>query len=103
MQLKYSIFNNFTYHILGDKMNIYLIEQYINKLTKEDINKFAVSRGIKISENDLNIIYNHLKKDYKTFIYGNQRVILDELKKEVEPGTYNQIELLFLQYKDKFN
>lgn len=84
-------------------MNIYLIEQYINKLTPKDINNFALSKGIKLSDKDLNIIYNHVKKDYKTFIYGNQRAILDELKKEVELSTYNQLELLYLQYKDKFN
>ena len=84
-------------------MNIYLIEQYINKLTKKDINNFALSKHIKLTSKELDCLYNHLKKDYKTFIYGNQRSILDEIKKEVEPSTYNQLELLYFQYKDKFN
>lgn len=84
-------------------MNIYLLEKYVDKITKDDINNFALSRGIKVSDHDLDIIYNHVKNDYKTFVYGNQRAILDKLKEEVELGTYNQIELLFLQYKDRFN
>ena len=84
-------------------MNIYLLEKYIDKITKEDINNFALSKGVMVSEHDLDVIYNYVKRDYKTFVYGNQRAILDKLKEEVELGTYNQIELLFLQYKDKFN
>lgn len=84
-------------------MNIYLIEQYIKKITKNDIYKFASGKKIKLTSEELDCIYNHVKKDYKTFIYGNQRAILDEIKKEVEPTTYEQLELLYLQYKDKFN
>ena len=28
---------------------------------------------------------------------------MDEIKKEVEPNTYNQLEMLYYQYKDKLN
>lgn len=84
-------------------MNIYLIEQYIKKITKSDINKFALSQQIKLNNQELDCLYNHLKKDYKTFLYGNQRAILDEIQKEVEPSTYQKLELLYFQYKDKLN
>ena len=84
-------------------MNIYLIEQYVNKITKKDINKFFLNRGINLTKRELDCLYDHLKKDYKTFIYGNQRALMDEIKKEVEPNTYNQLEMLYYQYKDKLN
>lgn len=82
-------------------MNIYLISEYINRMKKEDISKFALKQGIILDDNELDIIYNYVKKDYKTFIYGNPRVILDEVKKKVRPLTYNKIENLYQQFKDK--
>lgn len=82
-------------------MNIYLISEYINRLKKEDINKFALKQGIILDDKELDIIYDYVKKDYKTFIYGNPRTVLDEVKEKVRPLTYNKIENLYQQFKDK--
>lgn len=82
-------------------MNIHLIEQYVNKMTKDDITKFSLKQGIILEEQELDIIYDYIKKDYKTFIYGNPRPILDELKQKVKPITYNKIETLYIKYKNK--
>ena len=81
-------------------MNIYLISEYVKRLTKDDIIKFSLNQGVNLDEQELDIIYNHLKNDYKTFIYGNPRPILDQIKKEVKPITYNKIENLYQQFKD---
>lgn len=81
-------------------MNIYLISEYVNRMTKEDISKFALKQGIILDESELDTIYNYIKKDYKTFIYGNPRVILDEVREKVRPLTYNKIENLYQQFKD---
>lgn len=82
-------------------MNIYLISEYVKRLTKEDIVKFAASQGTILEEQELNTIYTYIKERYKTFIYGNPRPILDELKQKVKPMTYNKIENLYGQFKDK--
>ena len=80
-------------------MNIYLISEYVKRLTKDDIDKFALKQGITLTNEELNVIYNYVKNDYKTFIYGNPRAILDEVKKQVKPLTYNKIENLYQQFK----
>jgi len=82
-------------------MNIYLISEYIKRLKKEDIIKFSTSQGIILDNQELDTIYTYIKKYYKTFIYGNPRPILDELKTKVKPLTYNKIENLYGQFKDK--
>ena len=82
-------------------MNIYLISEYIKRLKKEDITKFATTQGICLDNEELDTIYNYIKQHYKTFIYGNPRPILDELKTKVKPITYNKIENLYGQFKDK--
>ena len=81
-------------------MNVYLITEYVKRLKKEDINKFALNQGVTLEPFELDIIYNYVKNDYKTFIYGNPRPILDEVKTKVNPITYNKIENLYQQFKD---
>lgn len=82
-------------------MNIYLINEYVKRLTKDDIVGFAKSQGIILEVNEVNTIYDYIKKYYKTFIYGNPRPILDDLKQKVKPMTYQKIETLYTQFKDK--
>ena len=84
-------------------MNIYLLKEYINRIKKDDINNFALKEGITLEDYELDIIYNHVKKDYKTVIYGNARSVLDEVKKEVKPLTYNKIENLYERFNNIYN
>ena len=84
-------------------MNFYLIEEYVNRMKKEDINKFALKQGIILDEDELNIIFNYIKDSYKTIIYGNPREILLEIKNKVKPITYNKIENLYIKFKDKID
>lgn len=84
-------------------MNNFLISEYVKMITKDDINKFALKQGVSLTKDELDIIYNYVKKDYKTVIYGNPRVILDELKIKVRPLTYNKIESLYEQFKGYLN
>jgi len=82
-------------------MNIFLLEQFINRLNKEEINNFALKEGVTLEDYELDIIYNHIKKDYKTVIFGNARSILDKVKQEVKPLTYNKIENLYERFKNR--
>lgn len=84
-------------------MNIYLISEYVNRMQKKDVNNFAIKQGITLDNEELDIIYNYIKNNYKTLIYGNPKVILEEIKYQVKPLTYNKIENLYMQFKDKID
>lgn len=84
-------------------MNIYLIEEYINRLKKEDIVKFSLKQGIVLESNEIDIIYEYIKSNYKTIIYGNPKDILLEIKEKVSYLTYNKIENLYIKFKDKID
>jgi len=84
-------------------MNIYLIQEYVNRLTKSDIEKFALKQGIVLEKEELDVVYNYLKSNYKTIIYGNPKDILLEIKGRVSPLTYNKIENLYERFKDKID
>ena len=84
-------------------MNIYLISEYVNRMQKQDVNNLALKQGITLDNEELDIIYNYIKNNYKTLIYGNPKVILEEIKYQVKPLTYNKIENLYMQFKDKID
>lgn len=84
-------------------MNIYLISEYVNRMQKQDVNNFALKQGITLDNEELDIIYNYIKNNYKTLIYGNPKVILEEIKYQVKSLTYNKIENLYMQFKDKID
>ena len=41
-------------------MNIYLIEEYVNRLKKSDIVFFALKQGIILDSNETDIIYDYI-------------------------------------------
>lgn len=84
-------------------MNEFLIKQYVNNITIDDIKTFANSYGIVLNELEANIIFKHIKDDWRTVLYGNPRVLLDDIKNQVEPITYNKIEELYISFKDKIH
>ena len=84
-------------------MNFYLIEEYVNRMKKDDINKFALKQGIILNEEELDTIFTYVKNNYKTIIYGNPKEILLEVKNKVSDVTYNKIENLYIKFKDKID
>ena len=82
-------------------MNIYVIENYVNRLTKDDIRRFALKQGITLGNDEVACIYTYIKKNYKNIIFGNPKDVLSDIKDEVKANTYNKIVNLYMQYKDK--
>lgn len=84
-------------------MNFYLIEEYVNRMKKDDINIFALKQGIILNDNELDILFTYIKNNYRTILYGNPKEILLEIKDKVTPLTYNKIESLYMKFKDKID
>ena len=84
-------------------MNIYLISEYVNRMQKQDVNNFALKQGITLDNEELDIIYNYIKNKYKTIIYVNPKLLIEEINYQVKPLTYNKIENLYMQFKDKID
>lgn len=80
-----------------------LIKSYVDRLTIEDLDKFANSKGITLTEEEQPIIYNCIKQHWETFYYGNPKEILEDLKQKINIDTYNKIEALYVQAKNMIN
>ena len=83
-------------------MNRLLIYEYINRLRREDIIKFSNMKGIKLENNELDVIYYYVKKEYKRF-FNNPMEVLSEVKYKVSENTFREIMQLYDKYKTKIS
>ena len=79
-----------------------LIKNYINNLKKEDISVFATNNNIILNDTELSIIYDTIKNDYESILYGNHDKVFSELKSKVSSDNYDKIINLFFEYKKKY-
>ncbi len=79
-----------------------IIQKYVDMLTKEDIVKFASTQNEILTNNEVDFLYNIIKKEWKTIIFGNYQVILNQYKDNLSVDKWNKIENLILEYKEKY-
>lgn len=82
-------------------MNKFLIINYIKKITKQDIKRYALINNIELSPDELDIIYYYIKNKYQQFLNGNDLQLLQEIKPKLNNKAYNKIIELYNIYKDK--
>ena len=79
-----------------------LIENYINIMTLDDIDKFAKTNGVTLTNKELDILLKTIKKDWHTILYGNYQSVFESIKSNLNPNTYQKAEELFLFFKNKY-
>ncbi len=79
-----------------------LIKNYINKLNISDIEKFALNNNINLSNNETNVIYDIMKKNYKDILNGNYDTSFKILKNNLSNDNYEKVKNLFFKYKEKY-
>ena len=78
-----------------------LIKKYINTLKKSDIVEFARKQNVKLSEIELDTIYNTIKTRWEE-IYTNGIKVINEYKNKLTNTTYNKLIELYNEYKNRY-
>ena len=68
-------------------------------LTKEDINKYALSQDVSLKSNELDLLYAYIKK-YSRRILNEPLDVIDEIKDDLSDNVYNKLLELYDKYKD---
>lgn len=79
-----------------------LIQNYIHKITENDIEMFAVKNNIKLSKNEISTIYFYVKNEYETLLYHDSSSIFNDLKTKLSTKNYEKVVTLFKEYKEKY-
>ncbi len=79
-----------------------LIDSYVYNMKKSDVYDFALKNGINLSEEELIYIYNVIKKEYQTIIYGNPDFIFADMKSKFSLETITKAENLYLDFNMRY-
>ncbi len=81
----------------------YLIHNYIQKLSIDDLNKFAINNNIILSENELNFIYSFIKKNHEYLLNNPNDFNIEKYKDKLSEENFIKIDLLINKYRKKYN
>lgn len=80
----------------------YLISEYVKKINEVDIINFGIKNNIDVSQNDAKVLKYYLINNYKELISNNPNNILKEIKRKIDPNTYEKAYKLFIMYRNKY-
>ena len=80
-----------------------IIEKYMNKLTINDVNNFALSKGCTLSEDELNFTYSFIKKNWQKIIKNPNLFNIDQYKNHYTEQNFIKIKKVFQEYFQKFS
>ena len=79
-----------------------LIERYINNMSIQDLNNFAISKGIGLSESELDFCYRFVKTNWKTILSNHGMFDVDKYQDHFSPDNFIKIKQLIKEYSIKY-
>lgn len=80
-----------------------LIKTYVNRLTINDVINFANKENVLLNDKEARIIYDYIKNDWQTIVFGNPLQLFNEFKSKVSSRTYEKTVELYNKYKSKIS
>lgn len=80
-----------------------LIKKYVENLKKQDIYDFAFKENIKITNSEVNIIYDSIKNNLDILLSKDALNYIKRFKSLLSDEVYNKILEKYEKYKDFIN
>ena len=80
-----------------------LIENYLSKISKDDIRNFALSKDINLSDNELDFTYDFFKKNYHNVLKNPQLFDLNRYKDNYTKENFSKITKVYQEYYQKYS
>ena len=74
----------------------------MNKITKEDVNSFALKKNIFLSEDELTFTYDFIKKNWDKILSNPNILNLNRYKEKYSEENFIKISELFKEYYSKY-
>ena len=79
-----------------------IISSYVSRLTKNDITAFANSNNVPLTDAEVNLIFETIKRDWQELLY-NPTAILTNLQNKLSPATFNHVKSFYNLYSAKLH
>jgi len=78
------------------------IKRYMNNLTKEQLNQFAIKNNVTLSEKELDFTYIFVLKNWELILRNPNLLKLERYKDQFSEENYKKIEQLIAFYYQKY-
>ncbi len=79
-----------------------LVERVMARLTKEEVNNFAISKNVNLSPEELDFTYDFVKKNWEQVIKNPNLLNLDRYKDRFSSENFSKIKKLFEEYSARY-
>ena len=79
-----------------------LIENYLSKLTKDDVILLAFKNNIILSPNEVDYLYKTIKNKYQILLSNNYEIIFKEANDYLKKDNIKKLYNLYLDYRNKY-
>ena len=83
-------------------MHRLLIANYIKQIKKDDIYNFGILNNIKLSSEEIDILYHYLNNYWEELLYGNARGVFSKMEIDFDKDKFLKIKNLFEEYFNKY-
>ena len=80
-----------------------LIKAYMGRITIDDVNKFAISKNVYLSPDELNFVFDFIQKNWEQVIRNPQLLNLERYKDHFSTENFEKIKRLFLEYSARYS
>ena len=78
-----------------------IVRKYVNSMSINDLEKFAIKNNINYSNDELLVIYNFIKYNYNELLNENIKVF-EDIRDKINPVLYKRLLNLYIEYKQKY-
>ena len=82
---------------------INLIKQYINNLNKNELEIILLKKDIHLNNNELDYIYNQIKNNWYSFLYEDNKSILEDIKNNISKENYDKLYTWYKWAKENYS
>ena len=75
----------------------------MGRMTIQDVNNFAVSKNIHLSQEELNFVYEFISKNWEQVIRNPKLLNLDRYQDRFSKENFEKIKKLFLEYSSRYS
>lgn len=79
-----------------------LIERFINRLTLEQVNNFAIKNNLYLSDNEALFVYDFVKKNWQFILSNHGNIDIDRYKEKFSEENFIKIKKLVKEYALKY-
>ena len=80
-----------------------LVESYMNKLTKAQVNDFAIKNQVHLSNPELDFVYAYVIRNWRDILRNPNSLDLTMYKDKFSAENYNKVQTLLRDYLNKFS